>query len=489
MKFLIDTNIFIPLEPTRLSEVESNTAKATKFAQIAAIAGHHLYVHPAGRKDLSQDTDKERRNLREILFNKYPCLPDLPPISAHLESVLGYADQGSNDWVDHQLIAALYGNATDFLVTEDRSLRKKTARLALEDRVATINEAISIVQDLFEKDLPPPPAVRNVKAYALDKDDPIFQSFREDYSGFDDWFIKCQLEHRQVWLIEGKESHLAAFCIIKKENSFVFGLKGRVLKICSFKVSEEYNGFRYGELLLKTVFNHAVVNRYDWIYITVFEKYADLINLLEDFGFQNLNMKTENRELIFSKPMSFSKEDHDSVDSLSFNIRYGPFALKLKGIPAYILPIKPRYHRLLFPELEKQLELHPGHHPFGNSIRKAYLSNALIRTITPGSIIFFYRSEDVHSVMSIGVVESTLVSSSPTEIARYVGKRTVYTFSEIEKICKNEVLAILFRQSRILRLPITLRELKKNGVLAAAPQSIVTIPEEALDWIQFRINE
>ena len=269
----------------------------------------------------------------------------------------------------------------------------------------------------------------------------------------------------------------------------MLGLKGRVLKICSFKVSEEYNGFRYGELLLKTIFNHAIVNRYDWIYITMFEKYGDLINLFEDFGFQNMNLKTEIGELIFSKPMSFSKKDHDSFDSLYFNVRYGPFALKIKGIPAYIVPIKPRYHRLLFPELEKQLELQPGYHPFGNSIRKAYLSKALIRTITPGSNIFFYRSADVHSVMSIGVVEDTLVSSSPTEIARYVGKRTVYTFSEIEKICQNEVLAILFRQSRILGIPITLKELKENGVLAAAPQSIVTIPKEVLDWVQLRINE
>jgi hypothetical protein len=102
MKFLIDTNIFIPLEPIHFSEVEGATVNATKFAQLAAIAGHHLYVHPAGRKDLRQDLDKERRNLREILFNKYPLLPDPPPISSHLESVLGHTEPDSNDWVDHQ---------------------------------------------------------------------------------------------------------------------------------------------------------------------------------------------------------------------------------------------------------------------------------------------------------------------------------------------------------------------------------------------------
>ncbi len=91
--------------------------------------------------------------------------------------------------------------------------------------------------------------------------------------------------------------------------------------------------------------------------------------------------------------------------------------------------------------------------------------------------------------MLVGVVEDTLVSSSPIEIARYVSKRTVYTYSEIEKMCHREVLAILFRQSRILKRPITIEELKVNGIVSAAPQSIITIQKEASEWIQTRITE
>lgn len=488
MKFLIDTNIFIPLEPTDLADLEAGTPAAIEFARLVSETGHQLYVHPATRADIRRDVDEARRRVREILFNKYPCLPHPPPISSRLERILGRAEPQTNEWVDNHLIAALEADAVDFLVTEDLTLRKKAARLGLEARVATVTEAISIVQDLFDIAPMPPPAVQAVKAHALNEHDPIFKSFREDYPGFDAWLRKCKREHRQAWVIEVEPARLAAFCIVKPEKSVDFGVVGKILKMCSFKVSDEYNGFRFGELLLKTVFDHASSNRYDWIYVTVFEKYGNLIGLLKDFGFQDVGHRTKLGEVVLAKPMSFTEADRDSWDSLAFNVRYGPFAVKIKGVPTFVVPIKPQYHRLLFPEAEEQLELMPGRQPFGNSIRKAYLSNSLIRTITGGANLLFYRSEDIHSVTCLGVVEDTLVSSSPIEVARYVGKRTVYTFREIEALCSREVLAILFRQSRILKSAIPLKELMANGVLSAAPQSIVTVAEEAREWLQTRLN-
>ena len=489
MKFLLDTNIFIPLEPTRLSEVEGGTEKAARFVQLTNVSGHQIYLHPAALEDLKRDVDEERRKLRLILFNKYPSLPDPPPLETSLEALLGYVEPASNDWVDHHMIAALLGDAVDFLVTEDHSICKKAAKLGLEGRVATINEATSIVRDLYDTCPLPPPAVKEIKAHLLDEDDPIFQTMTEDYSGFDEWLIKCKREHRQAWVILGKTNQLAAVCIVKKEVVTPEELKGKVLKMCSFKVAEGYNGFRYGELLLKTIFNYALINSYDWIYLTVFPKYGHLISLLEDFGFEDMGGKTERGELILSKPMSFSEEMCSKLDPLLFNIRYGPFVIKIRNVPGFIVPIRPLYHRLLFPEVEKQLELQPGNHPFGNSIRKAYLCHAPIRKIEKGSNLFFYRSEDAHSIISIGVVEGTLVSSSAGEIARYVGKRTIYTFSEIEEMCKSKVLAILFRQSRILERPIGLEELRQNKALTAAPQSIMKVQRGRLKWIQSRVNE
>jgi len=153
-----------------------------------------------------------------------------------------------------------------------------------------------------------------------------------------------------------------------------------------------------------------------------------------------------------------------------------------------VVPIKPQFHRFLFPEAEDQTELWPGAHGFGNSIRKAYLCNAPIRTVSRGANLLFYRSVDVRAVTVLGVVEDTTVTHSAAEAARFVGKRTVYSLREIEELCTSPVLAILFRQSRVLGKPVPLQELIAQRVVTASPQSIVTVPKEATEWLETRLE-
>jgi len=489
MKILIDTNVFIPLEPAGTARIHPGTSQATELARVVAEAKSQLYVHPAAREDIRRDRDLDRRSLRETMLRKYLCLPDPPPISAQIEAAAGPAQPGTNDWVDHCLLAALKADAVDFLVTEDHGLRRKAVRLGLGDRVASIAEAISIVRDLFDTTPPPPPAVRSVKAHVLGQSDPIFDSLRTDYAGFDVWLAKCKREHRQAWIVDvvGAGS-LAGVCIVKPEDSVTFLPPGKALKICTLKVSENHNGFRFGELLLKAVFTYADENRYDWLYVTVLDHHSALIGFLEEFGFGDTGTRTERGELCFAKPMTFTEAERDRLDALRFNVRFGPFAANLRSAPTFVVPIQPRYHSVLFPEAERQPELFAGLHPCGNSIRKAYLSLGPIRTITPGANLLFYRSEDKKHISVTGVVEATCVSSSPDEIARFVGKRTVYSFAKIAQLCRRDVLAILFRQSRSVRNPMSLAELIERGVLSAAPQSIATLPEEVKPWLQARVQ-
>ena len=56
-----------------------------------------------------------------------------------------------------------------------------------------------------------------------------------------------------------------------------------------------------------------------------------------------------------------------------------------------------------------------------------------------------------------------------------MGKRTVYTYSEIEQLCSQNVLAIKFRLIKVLDRPIGIDLLLDNGVIRAAPQSITQI--------------
>ena len=118
MKFLIDTNILIPLEPTAPSERESATPIASRFVGLAMRAGYRLYVHPEGKNELMRDADAERRRLRQDLAEKYMELPDPPLLSERLTSELGRPPPKTNEWVDLLHLEALAADAADILVTE-----------------------------------------------------------------------------------------------------------------------------------------------------------------------------------------------------------------------------------------------------------------------------------------------------------------------------------------------------------------------------------
>lgn len=478
MNFLIDTNVLIPLEPATNEDECYQTTNALEFHRSLLAFGYTPLVHPASKKDISHDKDKARRRFREIHVSKYPLLTDPPVPSQKMVSIIGDPEPDSNDWIDNQLIAAVVEDAVDFLVSEDRGIRSKAKRLGIGARVLTIEEAQSLVCDLSEKVEAPPPSVKAVKTYHIKTDDPILESLRKDYPNFDDWFARCRREHRHAWIIPGDGDYVAGLCIIKHENDPPSSLESKVLKICSFKISEHYNGYRYGELLLRAVFDHANTNGYDWVYVTIFQKHFKLIELIEDFGFEAIESKTNLGELIFAKPMKPIKEEIES-DPVEFFIRFGPHNF-MTEVDWFVVPIRPVFSDVLFPETVYQYQLFEGIYPFGNSIRKAYLCHSKIKDISAGSLVVFYRSQNRHGIVSIGIVERAFRSSSPKKIAQEVGKRTVYSMKEIQTMCQKEVLAILFRQIRGFIPEIPLRDLISGGVFKSPPQSIISIPKEGI---------
>ena len=483
MKLLIDTNIVIPLEPTGRADLHVNTATATGFAQAAMAGGHQLFVHPAIDDDIARDTNDERRELRSALLAKYLRL-EHPPSSGAVDAVLGTPARDSHDYVDHQLLAALRANAVDYLVTEDIEIAKKAKRLGLEQRVFTIAAAATLLRSLFDVSPPTPPAVTETRAYNLNTTDPIFTSFRADYDGFDAWLARCQRDQRLTWLVEMNGQH-AALAIVKEEKNPTEVIGGKTLKICSFKVSDEFRGFRFGELILKAIFAYAESNQYVATFVTVLPKYDDLIDLLADFGFMKIGRTTELGEVVLAKRFV---ADPSVTNPLEYNVRFGPSALLPDLARTYIIPIQPRYSNVLFPETASMQSLFAGHFAFGNGIRKAYLSNASIRSIDVGATLFFYRSQEEQGLVAVGVLERVVVSSDPDVIAREVARRTVYTFAEMQDIAtRGDILALLFRQARILVPSIPARELTAAGVVSGPPQSIQRVREEGARWLYQRI--
>jgi L-amino acid N-acyltransferase YncA len=489
MKFLLDTNVVIPLEPVPDGTVEDRSNTAARFHSSAVRQGHQVFVHPAMIEDIRRDPQEWRRELRRQQVRKYPVLERPPPLSASAREMVGSAVEGSNDWVDDQMLAAVYGNAVDYVVTEDQGLHRKARRLGCGERIATLAEAVALVSDLSDLAPAPPPAVESLPAYALDPSDPIFESFRIDYPGFDDWLARCQRQHRQSWTIRGETGRLAAVMIVKPEDDGLpQPLTGRTLKVCTIKVATEAQGLRYGELLLKVLFEYAVQNRYEWVYVTAFDKHAALIRLLEDFGFGALAAKTPLGESILAKRFTLPTGASSAEPPLDFHIRYGPPAVASSAVEWYAVPIQPRYTDILFPETEDQYRVLREVRPFGNAIRKAYLCHAGVRQIEPGSLLFFYRSEREQGFAALGVAESTVRSADPDEITRAVGKRTVYTLAQIQGMCEKPVLAILFRQARIIMPVLPAVQLLRQGVLNAAPQTITKIRRPGREWLQRQLG-
>jgi len=487
LKFLLDTNVLIPAEPVLAGDEEPGTEVCAQLIRGIQEGGHRTFLHPASQFDIQRDTDPTRRRIREIYARKYPFVPDPPSPRDEILRVFGDPIEHSNDWVDAQLVAALDTNVVNFLVTEDQKLNRRARRLGLASQVLGVSEAVSVIYNLLPTEAVPPPAVQKTVAHSISEQYPILESFRRDYGeSFDRWFRKCREEHRTTWLIPFENGDVAAFSIVKEEDT-AFDITGKILKICSFKVSEDASGSRYSELLLKAIFDYAQLNNFEWLYVTAFEKHELLIERMCEFGFCETGLQTELGEEVLFKALQPPDGSWKSMSSLHFHKKFGPSHLVSQGVAWYIIPIQPRFANKLFPETNT--ELFGDLAACGNALRKAYLCNANIRRIEPGDVLVFYRSHEQRALVSLGVAEEVYVSDRPESIAQRVAKRTVYSLDEIEELCaKGAVLSILFRQPIGPGVPVPYSELESNGVFSRPPQSIARVREEVLEWLRTRLQ-
>src|SRR5690606_29618207 len=104
---------------------------------------------------------------------------------------------GANDQCDLEILCALDNHAADFLVSEDRRLRRRAARAGLADRVLSLADGLAYLRALEGR---PQllPSVDKVSGYQIPRDAEILDSVAADYPGFDAWWAKVQAEGRDV---------------------------------------------------------------------------------------------------------------------------------------------------------------------------------------------------------------------------------------------------------------------------------------------------
>lgn len=487
MNILIDTNIFIPLEATSLSDIEPETHTINELYRKAKEIDYHIFLLDIQKKDVESDKNIERRAMRLLAFEKYELLENVKQtdlISATFPGVL----EDTHDFIDVALLNAVCANAVSILVTNDEGIHRKAKKIGKEDVVYYLADVLDFINSQLPKNLKvnAHPVIKSEKCYNLNVQDSFFDSLRADYGGteFDNWFKeKCQNGHRDCLVIQD-DNRLVGLCIYKFEKP-CYEMTGNVLKICTFKLS--VSGNKRGELLLRKLFDYSYASDVDRMYVTAYEKNY-ICQFFENFGFEKYHkVKEDTGEFIFRKRMKPQLEDANALSPLEYDIKFGPRYFYGRQ-DAFLVPVMSSYHDMLFPDAIKENSLFPQldySDSVSNAMRKAYLCKSNSNLVYPGAILFFYKSHGQGTVETCGIVERTARLRNPDAIVSITGRRTVYRKSEIEEMCKGgkDILVLLFRQVENFPREIRFVDLQRQKLVSGVPQSITKLSKEAKEWI------
>lgn len=434
MRVLLDTNIIIHREASRVI----NKDIGILFQWLDRL--HYTKcIHPLTLKEIERYADVSVVNTMQIKLDNYQALKTEAPLHISVSTTCGTLDVTTNDIEDTRLINEVFSGRVDFLISEDKKIHTKAHLLGIQDKVFRIDT-------FLEKVTAENPDFVDYKVLAVKKElfgnmplaDTFFDSFREDYIGFDKWFNKKADDAAYVCY---DNEVLSAFLFIKPEDENenysditpVFTRKKR-LKIGTLKVTS--NGVKLGERFLKIVFDNARQYKVNEIYVTIFDKRPEqlrLISLLEEWGFvyHGIKSSSSGEEKVYVR--NFEHDFNAKNPKLTF-----PY-LSNKGFPKqnkiFIVPIYPEYHTELFPDSILKTEdksKFEDNEPHRNAISKSYISHSWERGLSPGDIILFYRTGTTSPKIYSGVATTVaLVESVHNNIAdfdalaRIVRKRTV----------------------------------------------------------------
>lgn len=476
LRFLLDTNVLIPLQDS-YQVLENNLAN---FVRLANVGGHQLVYHPANIADFERDTNKQRRtrNLQQI--KRFPAL-DSPA-----QCPWNDASTGPNDACDNELLYALHCDAVHALVTEDKGIHAKARAKGLGDRIYTIQTAEDWLRRLHEPRKVVLPNIQDAPLYRLTPEltAGFFDSLRNGYPEFDQWFRAKARENRKAWVYRNECGELSAICVYDVQSDETITdeglhLRGKALKLCTFKVGETVRGRKIGELFLKAGFRYATENACENLFIHAnAERHDYLIRLLHDFGFEEKG--TYKGDLVLVKSHPISMPEANGCAPFDYNRKYFPHFLHGQDIQKFLVPIRPQFHDILFPDLpsmQSQLFTHQG--GVGNAIKLAYLCHAPTKAIRPGDVLLFYRTLDMQAITSIGIVERFEVTSDAARIASLVSRRTVYSIDQIEEMATQLTKVVLFRLVEHLPRTISYDQLLASGVVSGPIQSIRKVTDDA----------
>lgn len=303
----------------------------------------------------------------------------------------------------------------------------------------------------------------------INLDDPFFDSLKEDYTEFEDWFIRKG--HERAFLFEDEDG-VQAFLYLKIEEeelsnvSPTLPLKKRI-KIGTLKINAR--GTKFGDRFIKKAIDFAIFNNADELYVTVFPKHQRLIEILEGYGFVKVGTKTtsngiENVMVKSINPMIFKAEAA---------IRHN-YPLINKSAKSHLLSIYPSFHTRLFPDSILNTE-NPEQVikdvSYANSIEKVYICKMDdVSNIKPGDNIVIYRTAEYGKAAEYSAVATSICTAIEVknkydfedveELIEYCKKTSIFTEDEIRKFYKENKKVIVIKMLYCYALPK--RPIRKN---------------------------
>lgn len=269
--------------------------------------------------------------------------------------------------------------------------------------------------------------------------DCFFDSLKSDYTEFSDWFDKKITSKDNAFLLYDISGKIDGFMYLKIEDNF--GdinppiPDGKTLKVGTFKFNPK--GTLRGQRFIKKIFDSALNECADNIYVTVFEKHDYLIKLFKRYGFISHGTKeTPNGvELVLLRNLN-----HFTGDII---LDYPFISTKTKN--KALLSVMPQYHTNLFPDSKLVTEspdiIHDVSHT--NSIHKIYISasrDAL--SLNRGDILLIYRTS--HGEMGPAEYRSVVTSVCVVEEVKHINE-----FKNVEEFLEYSLKFSVFTEAEL----------------------------------------
>lgn len=469
-RILIDTNLIIDRE----SNTRIDSQLSSLFRMLFDSDDYKLVIHPMSIEELSRNRDNVEREIMISKVSSYAVVDDPPVAPESFHKAVG-GTRVPNDIVDNNLLYAIKRGCVSYLITNDRRLKRRAKKVGLDKSVLGIGEALKSLRP-NDNDFYKPTTFDDVYFYNLDLEAPFFDSLKQDYKGFELWYKKKAEDKQKAYCSFDSNKEITSFLFLKEESKEEvdnaireFFDESRILKIATMKVTR--SGKYIGESYIQLIINEAHRRKIGQLYVTVFPKYEQLVNLFKEYGFSEIGEKdTEHADgRIESELVLYRTMKGQGYPNIEWRSN------------AFIVPIRPEYVEKLFPDALDRRQMHMdelfGGRSYSNAIKKAYICNSASKRIGPGDIVLFYASGGRKCIITVGVVEVVYSEfESAKEVWEIASKRTVYSLEEIRCFYhRDKTKVILFKHYKALTSPISFDDLKNKGVLKGYPISIVQI--------------